>query len=164
MDTITEQTKKGLDPLIDQRTEVLILGTFPSDRSLEIQEYYANPRNYFWRIMETVLGEKILGNTYPKRIEILKRHRIGLWDVIASCKRDGSSDNKIRDPKPNDFSRLRQEAPNLRLICFNGKAAKKYADKLVGLDYETNFLPSSSPQNTSSKLDDKTRIWHKSLS
>ena len=88
--------KKGLSPLcISADTEVLILGSLPSDESIRKQEYYGNPKNYFWDILSIVFGEAI-GQDYESKREFLRRHHIALWDVIAEARREGSLDSNIR--------------------------------------------------------------------
>lgn len=142
------QLKKGLAPIIDKDTKVLILGSFPGDDSLKLQEYYANPRNQFWRILSELLKEKDLPRyQYSEKKGFLLKNGIGLWDVIASCQREGSSDNRIRNEKFNDFNELFQKYPKgIKVFC-NGKKAYGLFSKNCQAKVDFVCLPSSSPAN-----------------
>jgi TDG/mug DNA glycosylase family protein len=147
--------KFGLAPVIDDNTEVLILGTLPSDVSLANRQYYANSNNDFWKILGEVLDKNLEALSYERRIEALKAHGIGLWDAYYNCVRPGSMDNDITEQEMNDFSGLKNIAPNLRLVCFNGKKAGASEGLLRDLGYLTLVLPSSSGAN---RRDQKHRL------
>jgi double-stranded uracil-DNA glycosylase len=138
----------GFPPVIDARSEVLILGSFPSLRSLSKAQYYGHPQNQFWRLVGAVLGEPLADMSYERRKKTLLRHRIGLWDIIGACARTGSLDSAIRDAEHNDFQRVTNVAKKLRRVCFNGKTAAKMEPFFAAMDFETIVLPSSSPANT----------------
>jgi hypoxanthine-DNA glycosylase len=125
--------KTGLAPVFAPNACILILGSFPSEISLERQEYYANPRNQFWGIMQGLFGIPA-GSAYADRIAGLKRSRIALWDVLHSCERAGSLDSAIKYATPNDFSALFASLPELRLIAFNGQKAQKSFEKWVNIE------------------------------
>jgi double-stranded uracil-DNA glycosylase len=148
-------------PVINKRTEVLILGSFPGEESIRQQQYYAHGRNHFWRIMERVLEENMHGRSYEERLQILLRHRIGLWDAYAACDREGSLDSAIKNGEHNDFSKLKELAPKLRIVCFNGKLAATCSHLLEG--YEQVQFTSSSSANPLS-VDQKSHRWRKALS
>jgi hypoxanthine-DNA glycosylase len=150
--------KYGLAPLIDVKTEILILGTLPSDVSLSKAQYYAKPSNDFWKLLETVLNEPIANATYEAKIEKLSAHKIGLWDVYHSVVRPGSMDKDISERRLNDFTTLKRIAPNLRLVCFNGKEAAHPEELLRGLGYTTRVLPSSSGANRRNQ-EKRLRCW-----
>lgn len=142
--------KKGLAPIVDKSTRILILGSLPSDESIRKQQYYGNPVNDFWRLISQIIGEDITALDYSIRIGKLQEHGIGLWDVFSTSERDGSLDSNIRDEVINDFSNLMNVAPNLQLICFNGKKAGEFEDRIQkhgGFVIETKVLPSSSGAN-----------------
>lgn len=139
--------KSGLDPIIDENAEILILGSLPSDESIRQQRYYANPGNDFWRLISAAIGQDITTLDYNTRIASLKEHRIGLWDVFRAGERRGSMDSSIRDEEINDFSQLHSIAPNIRLVCFNGKKAGEGEHLLKGRGFRTKVLPSSSGAN-----------------
>jgi TDG/mug DNA glycosylase family protein len=136
--------KSGLPPVVDENTEILILGRLPSDMSLAAEQYYANPGNDFWKLVGAALNQNLVGSTYQDKIRSLKANRIGLWDAYHSCIRPGSMDGDITEPELNDFERLKSVAPSIRLICFNGRKAALAKESLHALGYETRLLPSSS--------------------
>jgi len=139
--------KSGLPPVVDENTEILILGTLPSETSLAIGQYYANPSNDFWILVGAALSQTFEGWLYEAKMEVLKGSRIGLWDAYCSCVRPGSMDKDISEKEPNDFSILKKLAPNIGLICFNGQGAAEAKKSLVLLGYQTRLLPSSSGAN-----------------
>ena len=139
--------KSGLHPVVDENTEVLILGTLPSDMSIAAEQYYANPGNDFWKLIGAVLNQTFVGLSYEDKIELLKANRIGLWDAFQTCVRPGSMDSEITEHELNDFESLKSIAPNIRLICFNGRKAAEAEESLQALGYETRLLPSSSGAN-----------------
>jgi TDG/mug DNA glycosylase family protein len=139
--------KFGLVPVIDDKTEILILGTLPSDLSLAKRQYYANPGNDFWRLIGEVFNESLGTLSYERRTETLKAHGIGLWDTYHNCVRPGSMDSDITEQELNDFNSLKETAPRLRLVCFNGKEAGASEKLLRDLGYLTLVLPSSSGAN-----------------
>jgi double-stranded uracil-DNA glycosylase len=139
--------KAGLSPVIDDKTEVLILGTLPSDGSLAKGRYYANPSNDSWKLIGQVLNQNVVTLSYECRIETLKKFGIGLWDIYHHCFRPGSMDKDISEPELNDFKMLTSTSPRLRLICFNGQKAGESEDLLRSLGYLTLVLPSSSGAN-----------------
>lgn len=138
-------------PIIDNNTKILILGSIPGKQSLEKQEYYANPRNTFWKILFSLHNENI-EEEYNKKTEFLKEKRIGLWDVIKHCHREGSLDSNIKNEEPNDFTTLFKEYPNIEYVLFNGAKAYDVFRKRVGFDISDkitfNKLTSTSPANT----------------
>jgi TDG/mug DNA glycosylase family protein len=154
---------KGLKPVIDQKSHILILGTFPSELSLKTQQYYANPRNHFWEIMDQILDVPITAS-YHRRISLLRAQGVGLWDVIESCTRPGSSDDAIRDDVPNDIIGLLSSHPGISYVALNGRIAevwmrtllreKEFSDKII-----FEYLPSTSPANTRYSKSEKVKIW-----
>jgi len=139
--------KQGFSPVLDENTRILILGSLPSDESISKQQYYGNPGNDFWRLVGRAIGENLQDMTYEKRLETLKRNRIGLWDVFKAGSRAGSLDSRIGGEEINNFSGLKERVPELRLICFNGRKAGEYEPLLREMGYETKVLPSSSGAN-----------------
>ena len=140
--------------MLGRATRVLILGSFPGEASLAAQQYYAHPRNQFWRLLGAVFDEPELhALAYDARLERLLTHGIGIWDVLAACHREGSLDSAIRHAKPNDFDSLREHAPLLKRVCFNGKTAGRFAEVIGAAGYETLVLPSYSPANATLSFD-----------
>jgi TDG/mug DNA glycosylase family protein len=150
--------KFGLAPVIDDKTQVLILGTLPSDVSLAKGQYYANSNNDFWKITGKVLNENLEAFSYERRIEMLKAHGVGLWDTYHNCVRPGSMDIDITEQAFNDFNALKEIAPRLRLVCFNGKKAGASEKLLRDLGYLTLVLPSSSGANRRNQKE-RLRCW-----
>ncbi len=128
-----------------------MLGSLPGEASLAAGRYYAHPRNAFWRLMGTVVGEDLHGMDYEARLETLIRRHIGVWDVIEEAERPGSLDTAIRDAAHNDLAALVETLPDLRAVAFNGGKASKAGLKLLAghTDRLTLVpLPSSSPAFT----------------
>ena len=142
---------------------VMILGSFPGRESLAARQYYAHPRNQFWRLLSAILGEDLSARPYEERLSRLLHHGIGLWDVITMCDRIGSLDARIRNAVPNDFSRLKSACPRLETVCFNGKVAGAYAPRLEAAGYRTVQLPSSSPAYASRSFEAKLSSWQAAL-
>jgi hypoxanthine-DNA glycosylase len=139
--------KQGFPAIIDENTEVLILGSLPGDVSIRKHQYYGHPGNDFWRLLGSIIGEDLQGMNYQNRLETLRRNKIGLWDVFKAGKREGSEDAKIKDEEINQFSILKELAPNLRLVLFNGRKSGEYEPILRKMGYKTKVLPSSSGAN-----------------
>jgi hypoxanthine-DNA glycosylase len=149
----------GLAPVIDPRVRILILGSFPGAASLAAQQYYAHPRNQFWKLVGALVGEDLYALPYVDRLPRLLAHRIGLWDVLEACEREGSLDSAIRRPAANDFDRLRHLCPELETVGFNGQASGKFAPQFAGNGYRTVVLPSSSPAHMAMTFEQKLAIW-----
>src|ERR1700761_2563707 len=120
----------GFEPVGNEATHTLILGSFPGVASLAATQYYAHPRNQFWRLVGAAIGEDLHALVYDERIARLVAHGMGLWDVLAACEREGSLDTAIRNASPNDFAQFRTRFPKLRKVCFNGKTSGKFAPVL----------------------------------
>ncbi|MFA4852562.1 MAG: DNA-deoxyinosine glycosylase [Bacteroidales bacterium] len=156
-----ENIKRGLPPVADSNSRILILGTFPSEQSLTKQQYYANPQNYFWKIMFEIFKQNFT-NDYEKRLQLLVKHKIALWDVIAQCERNGSSDNKIKNEKANDLKSIIKQYPNITHLLFNGIKPVEYFVKhkmSEGRLTPVPSLPSTSPANTHLPLEEKIECW-----
>ncbi|BDB24953.1 DNA-deoxyinosine glycosylase [Cupriavidus sp. TA19] len=160
-DTIPSQTDlhQGLPPVIDTHTRVLVLGSFPGAASLAARQYYAHPRNQFWPLMAALTGEPLPALPYAERLGRLLAHRIGVWDVLGACMREGSLDSNIRYPQANDFTRLRQLAPALERVGFNGGTSGRFAPQFAGQGYQTVVLPSSSPAHAARNFEQKLALW-----
>lgn len=150
--------KQGFPPVVDENTEILILGSLPSDVSIRKHQYYGHPGNDFWRLLGSIIVEDLQSMNYQNRLETLKRNKIGLWDVFKAGKREGSEDTKIKDEEINQFSMLKYMTPNLKLVLFNGKKSGEYEPILRTMGYETKVLPSSSGANRRS-LQSRKSEW-----
>jgi len=148
-----------IPPVYDSRSEVLILGSFPSVKSREAAFFYGHPQNRFWRVLSAVCGENVPNTVEEKTALLLKRH-IALWDVIASCTIEGSSDSSIRDVVPNDLRPI-LEASGLRRIFVNGKTAARLYEKYIEpeLDIPAVILPSTSPANAAWSMEKLVEAW-----
>ena len=140
--------KRGLPPIVPPEARVLMLGSFPGEESLRQAQYYAHPRNQFWRLLGDVVEVPLAALSYEKRLERLARLRIGLWDIITDCERSGSLDGNIRNAVLSQFDWLRDHAPKLNVVAMNGKKAGSAQARIAALGYETLVLPSSSPAFT----------------
>ncbi|MCK5083316.1 MAG: DNA-deoxyinosine glycosylase [Candidatus Omnitrophica bacterium] len=135
-------------PVINSRSKVLILGAMPGARSLEAGEYYAYQQNQFWKIMAKLLHYG-LPVTYAQKKKMLLKNRIALWDVVASCTREGSLDSNIRNVKANDLDGLLKKYTNIRAIFCNGNTAFKFfKEGHAGCPVPVLLLPSTSPAHT----------------
>src|ERR1700678_2114144 len=112
--------KQCLPPVVDERTRVIILGSLPGEISLACEQYYANPRNQFWRLTEGIIGVTLCNQPYEVRIRTLLDARVGLWDVVRSAHREGSLDAALQDHEPNELNMFVASLANLRAIAFNG--------------------------------------------
>ncbi|HJS00700.1 MAG TPA: DNA-deoxyinosine glycosylase [Flavobacterium sp.] len=147
-------------PFVNNQTEILILGTMPGIVSLEQQEYYAHPRNHFWKIIYTLFSELPISEVFEEKIKVLHDNKIGIWDVLENCERKGSLDIHIKNHKPNDFENLFQQYPKIKKIIFNGKESHRYFIKSFGQIKGITYcvMPSTSPANTMS-FENKLKIW-----
>lgn len=152
--------KTAFLPFIDSESEIIILGTFPSEKSLEKMEYYGNKQNQFWKLIYDVY-ETEYESVYSERLLFLKENKVALWDVFQSCERKGSLDSNIVHPEVNDFETLFANYPNLIRIVFSSKNAYNYYKKNVGNSYgkEILIMPSTSGLYASMNYNDKLEIW-----
>lgn len=169
----------GFEPVFDEHSRILVLGSFPSVLSRENAFYYGNPQNRFWRVMAACLGESVPQNeggssddgrplTLEESITAKKRmlleHGIALWDVIASCDIKGSSDASIKNVVPAQVERVLETAHIGAVICNGGTAGrlyKRYLQWQVGL--AAHVLPSTSPANAAWQLERLTARWQEEL-
>jgi TDG/mug DNA glycosylase family protein len=150
---------RGLSPVTGPEPRVLVLGSFPSVLSLTHSEYYGNPRNRFWAVMEEHFGITVT-LPYPERCLRLTREGIALWDVVASCSRPGSADSRIRDPEPNDIAGFVRAHPSVRLVALNGSTAGRLYHRLAEVPgIPSVVLPSTSPANAAVSFAVKVRQW-----
>jgi hypoxanthine-DNA glycosylase len=152
--------KFAFPPIADANSKILILGTMPGERSLHLQQYYGNRQNHFWKLLYTILGETF-EDDYGKRVALLKKYDIALWDVLAGCYREGSLDSNIKNALPNDFDSFYRACPNIRTVFFSSKAAENFYIKMIGkrADIEYIVLPSPSGANASMSFAQKLEKW-----
>lgn len=154
--------KRCFDPVADARTRVLILGSLPGEASLAHQQYYAHKQNKFWHLVGEVIGEDLVAMEYETRLHTLREHRVGLWDVVAQARREGSLDGDIRDHEGNDLVALIERLPALEAIAFNGGTAARIGERILGAHARHITilrLPSSSPAYASMNFAAKLVQW-----
>ncbi len=149
----------GLPPVISRKTRLVVLGSFPGAASLAARQYYAHPRNQFWPLLSALWGIGLVDLPYPQRLAVLRERRLGLWDVYASCRREGSLDSAIEDAELNDLASLTRRAPSLQGVAHNGgeSARSMHITKALGLP--VTRLPSTSPANASWSFERKLAAW-----
>jgi len=161
---ISTHAKTSFDPITSADVTILILGTMPGDKSLELGEYYGHPRNRFWKVISTITNNE-LPLSYSEKKELLLKLKIGIWDVAHKANRKGSLDSAIDDEEPNDLDNFISKQKNLKVIAFNGSKSvalfNKYFNRKIDLKYIT--LPSTSPANTSIDFENICNIWRKIL-
>ena len=152
--------KTSFPPISNAETEVLILGTLPGDRSIELGEYFAHPRNRFWKIIAAITHNP-LPESYSEKVALLHRTKIGVWNVCHKADRKGSLDTAIQNEVANDLSAFIANHKKLKLIAFDGKKAEalfnKYFSKSSDLTYIP--LPACSPANARFNLEALCDKW-----
>ena len=147
-------------PLIYDDVEILILGSLPGKKSIELKEYYGHPRNRMWKILCTITNCD-LPNDYASKKIFLQKNKIGLWDVASSAERKGSLDSNIKKETPNDVDNLLINYPSINVIGFNGKKSESMYKKFFKLNRSIKYvsLPSSSPANMAISFEDICLRW-----
>lgn len=145
-----------IEPIYDKNSKILILGSFPSVKSREANFFYGNPQNRFWKVLANVMNDVCPGTTEEKKVFLIK-HNIAVWDVIASCDIEGSSDSSIKNVTPNDLRRILQTA-EIKKIFTNGNTAYKLFVK-YNSDLNAVKLPSTSPANAMFSLEKLIEYW-----
>ncbi|WP_087723285.1 DNA-deoxyinosine glycosylase [Pandoraea sp. PE-S2T-3] len=143
--------KRNFPPVVDANTRVLILGSLPGEVSLAHQQYYAHPQNRFWHLVGEVIGKPLPTLDYAARLDMVRSHGIGLWDVVAEARREGSLDSNIRLHAGSDLAGLIATLPSLRAVAFNGGTAGRIGQRALaqgGVTIPVVLLPSSSPAYT----------------
>lgn len=148
-----------LAPVYDERSEILILGSFPSVKSRESGFYYAHPQNRFWKLLAALYEADEPRTTDGKKAFLFAR-RIALWDVIQSCEITGSGDASIRRAVPNDLTPLLRSA-EIRRIFANGRTAEALYRRflLPVCGREITALPSTSPANAAYTMERLLAAW-----
>ena len=158
-----QSVKHTFDPVYDTESRILILGSFPSVKSRENNFFYGHPQNRFWKVMANVLEWEVPTTIEEKKNMLLSNH-VAVWDVIASCSIQGSSDTSIKDVVVNDFSRILENSKVERIYVNGGKAYelyRKYAEKVTGI--KATKLPSTSPANAAWSLEKLTKTWKETI-
>ncbi len=147
-------------PIVGDSPRILVLGTLPGKESLRANEYYANSRNLFWKILYGLFNTP-LDTDYRKKIEFLKKNRIAIWDVCKKAMRQSSLDSDITEEKPNSLTHWLEMHSTIETIVFNGQKAEKlynkYFERIENMNYFT--LLSTSPANASYSYERKISDW-----
>ena len=154
-----QRVNHEINPVYNQDSKILILGTFPSVKSRESQFFYGHPQNRFWRVLATLMSTELPTTVEEKRQFLLNSH-IAVWDVIASCEIEGSSDSSIKNVVPNDISSILKAADIRQIYCNGGKSYslyQKYCEPVTG--WKAIKLPSTSPANAGYSLERLLTEW-----
>ena len=147
------------EPIYNKDSRILILGSFPSVKSRENNFYYGHPQNRFWKVIAGVTDNPVPVSIEEKK-ELLLNNHIAIWDVIASCSIQGSSDSSIKDVVVNDFTKILAES-KIQAIYVNGNKAyelyHKYAEPKTGI--QAIKLPSTSPANAAWSVERLCENW-----
>lgn len=152
--------KASFPPVVAPDTRVLVLGSLPGEASLAARRYYAHPRNGFWHLIGTAIGRELESLDYEARLAALLGAGVGLWDTVASARRQGSLDTAIRAVRHNALAQLAASLPALRAVGFNGRAAARIGmPRLAHTALALVPLPSSSPAYAAMPLREKEKLW-----
>lgn len=152
-----------IEPILDDESSILILGSFPSVKSREMGFFYGHPQNRFWKVLSTIFKDDVPSTIIEKKAFLI-RHHIALWDVIESCDIVGSSDGSIRNVVPNNIQYILEHAP-IQEIYVNGNTAYKLYQKYIFpvTHRQAIVLPSTSPANASYSLEKLSLIWQEKI-
>lgn len=154
-----EKVKHEIPPIYDENSKILILGSFPSVKSRENQFFYHHPQNRFWKTLAAVVGCDTPSSIEDKK-KFLLDNNIAVWDVIASCEIEGSSDSSIKNVVVNDFNSIIHKSNIKQIFCNGGKSYdlyRKYCEKSTSM--KAIKLPSTSPANARFSLDKLIAEW-----
>lgn len=141
--------KHTLEPIYDENSKVLLLGSFPSIKSREKMMYYSHPQNRFWKVLTILFNEEIVDKK-----EFVLKHNIALWDVIESCEIEGSSDSSIKNIKVNDIKNIVDNTKVVNIFVLGKKAMELYNKYILpDLGIEATLLSSTSPANATKSLE-----------
>lgn len=153
-----ERVNHEIPPIYDKNSKILILGSFPSVKSRESQFFYHHPQNRFWKVLAKTFNEDVPKSMEDKKAFLI-RNNVAVWDVIASCEIEGSSDSSIKNVVPNDIDVILKKSDINQIFCNGGKAYdlyKKYLNKFG----DALKLPSTSPANARFGLDRLVDEWN----
>lgn len=139
-------SERGFEPVYNEKSRVLILGSFPSVKSRKIAFYYGNERNRFWATLAKYFGREIPKTTEEKRAFVLEKG-IALWDIVTSCEIDGSKDSSISGERLADVPALLRKTEIRDIFCNGKKAYELTVGAYPALAPMLRVLPSTSPAN-----------------
>ena len=149
----------GLAPVVDARTRLAVLGSFPGVASLRARQYYGHPRNHFWPILSALWRVDLRSMAYEARLAEVCARGLGIWDVYAHCEREGSLDSAIERAELNDLPGLVRRCPKLEAIAHNGGESARSMHITRALGLPVYRLPSTSPANASWSFERKLAAW-----
>ncbi|MGW8169825.1 MAG: DNA-deoxyinosine glycosylase [Sulfurovaceae bacterium] len=159
---MSESISHPFSPIVFKDTKILILGSFPSIRSIENNFYYTHPQNQFWKILTSITAYPI--NNRDQKIWLLKESRLGLWDMISCCRRENSADCSIEDEEVNDIAALLERYPSIETIAFTGRKSQMLFNLHFGhLDIDTCYLPSPSSAYAKLSIEQKILAYKEAL-
>ena len=162
-----QQSIHSFEPIIDEHSEVLVLGSIPGPESLRQRQYYANTNNQFWRIIYSVFDSKsddISEYSYDEKIRFLLDHKIALWDVFRSADRSGALDADIKNPEVNDIHGLLAAHPRIKRILLAGRAAENaFRKHFSDITIHAIYVPSASSAYAKKSFDEKIADWKSAL-
>lgn len=164
MDKVYQHIRHEFEPIYNNESRILILGTLPSVKSREQQFYYGHPQNRFWKVLGNLCCVEKIPETVSEKKEFLLKHHIAVWDVIAECDIIGSSDSSIKNVIPTDITRILKEAPIQGIYANGGKAWElymKYCYEMTGR--EIVKLPSTSPANAAFQMERLLKVWKEKI-
>lgn len=151
------------EPIFDERSRILILGTLPSVKSREGQFYYHHPQNRFWKVLAKICKTEPPATIAEKKAMLLE-HGIAIWDVVQSCDIIGSSDSSIKNVTPADLSVILRRASVKTIFLNGGKAWDLYQKYCAGMtELPAVKLPSTSPANAAWSLEKLVTVWEEEL-
>lgn len=154
-----ERVIHEIPPMYDENSKILILGSFPSVKSRESQFFYGHPQNRFWKVLAQIFKQQVPVSIEEKKKLLIENH-VAVWDVIASCNIEGSSDSSIKDVIPNDLSCILEKADIRQIYCNGGTSHRlyeKYCEPILGRT--AIKLPSTSPANATYRLERLVEEW-----
>jgi hypoxanthine-DNA glycosylase len=158
----SEKLEHPFKPIVFKKSEVLILGSFPSIDSFEKSFYYAHPRNQFWKILSAISSYPI--NNRDQKIWLLKESKLALWDIVLNCTRDGSLDSSLEEVEVNNIVEFLECHPSIKKVAFTGRLAEKlFKMHFDYLEVETLYLPSPSSAYAKMSLEQKIKIYREKL-
>lgn len=157
---------EAFPPILPHKPHTLILGTMPGIKSLQANQYYAHPQNQFWKFMGDIYGAGP-SLPYQKRVQVLKKQGVAVWDVVRACTRKGSMDSEIQNEIPNNFEEFYNKHPTIKLVVFDSLTAEKIYNRRVlpTLTRKLKYIrvPSPSPAHARISYATKLAIWSAAL-
>ncbi|WP_187648210.1 DNA-deoxyinosine glycosylase [Nitrosophilus labii] len=149
------------EPIVFEDSKILVLGSFPSFDSFKNSFYYGHKHNQFWRLLADIFND-IVPNNIEEKIIFLKKHKIALWDMVKSCKRESSLDSTLKHIEINDIETFLKENPSIEKIYFTGRKSQELFEKNFShLNIKRYYLPSPSPAYRKLRYEEKLKIWRK---